>query len=660
MATPALTYRYGGKRGKVRRLNEDDGLIVVRTKSRRPLGRSPLGRSSLELLESFERIVRFEDAGVEVLRTRVARGRSALRNKARRVLSAESDVQFAGRVLTDRGSTLPVLYTENLFVKFDDDVRSSVARKMLKAAGLVIKNEVEYARGAYFVGAPEGSARKVFSIANTLLNDENVELCHPELVRPRARRAAAPQQWHLKRTTINGHVINQHANVVPAWAITEGDGVTIAVIDDGVDVDHLDFAGSGKVVHPRDVTRGVDDGRPFFADDRHGTACAGVACASGQFGASGVAPRAKLMPIRLYSALGSQSEADAFFWAAQHGADVISCSWGPTDGDWWDSNDPQHEVVVDLPDSTRLAIDWAVDNGRNGKGCLITWAAGNGNESVDNDGYASYPRVVAVAACSDRGLRSVYSDTGDALWCAFPSSDFTTPELTPGIWTTDRSGGAGYNPGAPNANGDADGNYAQDFGGTSSACPGAAGVAALVIARNPQLRWDEVKSVLKACCSRIDDSGSEYDANGHSRQYGYGRLDALKAVQLAVPQAPRYSVLHEARQDVAVKDHATSRIRVEVGDDKAIRDIQVHVDIEHTYIGDLVVRVRAPDQTAVTLHNRAGGGTNNLRKSYDTVNTPGLQALVGTTQPGTWVLEVTDSATADTGKVLRFGVELGL
>ena len=65
------------------------------------------------------------------------------------------------------------------------------------------------------------------------------------------------------------------------------------------------------------------------------------------------------MPIRLRSALGSQSEADAFFWAAQHGADVISCSWGPKDGKWWDPNDPQHNVVAGLPDSTRLAIDWA-------------------------------------------------------------------------------------------------------------------------------------------------------------------------------------------------------------------------------------------------------------------------------------------------------------
>ena len=68
-------------------------------------------------------------------------------------------------------------------------------------------------------------------------------------------------------------------------------------------------------------------------DDNHGTPCACVAAASG-IKASGVAPEAMLMPIRLRSGLGSMSEATAFKWAVDHGADIISCSWGPDDGDW--------------------------------------------------------------------------------------------------------------------------------------------------------------------------------------------------------------------------------------------------------------------------------------------------------------------------------------
>jgi subtilisin family serine protease len=254
-----------------------------------------------------------------------------------------------------------------------------------------------------------------------------------------------------------------------------------------------------------------------------------------------VAPKAKLMPIRNSSGLGSQDEADAFVWAADNGAAVINCSWGPNDGTWWEPGDPAHDDVSPLPDSTRLAIDHAVATGRDGRGCVITWAAGNGNESVDNDGYASYAKVVAVAACNDIGTRAAYSDMGAALWCSFPSNNFESdsrePVLTPGIWTTDRTGNEGYNAGDESL-GDAAGNYTNSFGGTSSASPGVAGVAALVIAVDPKLRWDEVKDILKRCCDRIDDEAGEYDANGHCTKYGFGRINARAAVELAGGDAP--------------------------------------------------------------------------------------------------------------------------
>src|SRR5437868_15250163 len=90
--------------------------------------------------------------------------------------------------------------------------------------------------------------------------------------------------------------------------------------------------------------------------------------------------------------------------------------------------------------NTRLAIDHVTSSGRGGKGCVVLFAAGNGNESVDNDGYASYPKVIAVAACNDTGKRSVYSDFGNAVWCAFPSNDIEYPPLgQPKPLTTGRS-----------------------------------------------------------------------------------------------------------------------------------------------------------------------------------------------------------------------------
>ena len=362
------------------------------------------------------------------------------------VINADPEVQFAGQGMRDQFGA-PVVYTENVFIKFADGVSPSHAGAVLSRAGLAVKRSVGYAGNGYFTEASEGTGHSVFELASELLDREEVELCHPEVAREINRRTSFPQQWHLAATEIGGQVIDAHAHVAEAWKLTRGRGATICVIDDGVDIDHEEFAIARKIIGASSMTkpRGRDP-RPGDGDN-HGTACAGVACARGKVGASGVAPAARLMPVRLVSGLGSQDEADAIAWAADHGADVISCSWGPVDGAWWNPKDPIHKQVVPLPDSTRLAIDYAVTKGRDGRGCVITWAAGNGAESVDNDGYASYDKVIAVAACNDTSTRSAYSDFGKAIWCSFPSNN-GEPSLTPGIWTTDRSRHAGYNPGS--------------------------------------------------------------------------------------------------------------------------------------------------------------------------------------------------------------------
>ncbi|MET7767226.1 S8 family serine peptidase [Nocardia sp. NPDC005366] len=525
-------------------LEQSAVLIVVRTHSgrgiRRKSGsvRTPLGAE----LEDARLVVSYPEAGVEVYR--LPAGSPSVQER-KRVLAAAPEVRFAGHVLVDPGTEEPVLYTENIFVKFADDADPQNCRAVLGDAGLRVKEQVGYAANAFFAATPENTGQRVFDIANALLAREDVRYCHPELIRRRSRKAVFAQQWHLKPTTIGGVSIDAHANVEAAHAVTRGAGVTVAVIDDGVDIDHPEFAGTAKVVAPRDVTVGTGDPRPKDtfgtgpdAGDNHGTACAGVACANGAVGASGVAPEAKLMPIRLASGLGAQAEAGAFQWAADHGADVISCSWGPADGAWFQPSDPAHNQVVALPASTRLAMEYAVTTGRGGRGCVILFAAGNGNESVDNDGYASFSKVIAVAACNDTGKRSVYSDFGKAVWCAFPSSDFGyapfghPQALTPGIWTVDRHGRDGYNSGSV-ADGDAAGDFTNSFGGTSSACPGAAGVVALMLSVQPNLTWDKVKDLLRGSCDKIDPQGGAYGPDGRSDKYGFGRLDALAAVRVA-------------------------------------------------------------------------------------------------------------------------------
>lgn len=660
--------QYGGKTGKKYALRESDALMAVRTHSRDPaLGApqdaAPLARASRQALSSFDLVDRFASAGVEIYRASGTEQPRRMRNAARKTLKQDEAIRFAGRVLVDKNGTSPVLYTENAFVKFQNDAKPSQIKELLAKYQLSGKRALGYARNAWFVAAQEGIGLELFELMALVLGDDAVELAHPELLRRMAHKAAFAQQWHLKRTRVGSNDVNAHASVEAAWALSQGAGITIAVIDDGVDIDHEEFRSSGKIIAPRDATLGSDNPRPGRRD-QHGTACAGVACADGNFGASGVAPRARLLPIRLASGLGSQQEADTFVWAAQHGADVISCSWGPEDGDWSNPADPLHNLFAPLPDSTRLAIDFAINQGRGGKGCVVCFAAGNGNEPVDNDGYASYGRVMAIAACNDLGKKSAYSDTGRALWCAFPSNETVQPRLTPGIWTTDNSGPPGYNPGQA-SRGDVAGNYTNSFGGTSSATPGAAGVAALVLARNPDLRWDQVRDIFKRACDRIDTAGAGYDASGHSTLYGYGRLNAKTAVDLAlpVPVATDRLVTATATRAVAIRDLKTAHLTLKVAETAALKGMVVTVDIEHTYIGDLLVTVKPPAALglpAIVLHNRTGEGTDNLRQRFDEANAPALANLVGKSPAGTWTLSVRDAALQDEGRIRQLSLQMRL
>jgi subtilisin-like proprotein convertase family protein len=651
-------------------LTKSRDLIAVRTRSRRPLRSGPVRRPSLQHIDDGEMVLAFPEAGVEVYRVKPDTGRGSL-DQRKTALRRDPDIQFAGGVLVDRGGE-PVLYTENLFVKFVDTADPEDCKAVLKELGLELRQELEYATNAFFCAAPEGIGERVFEIAQRLIERNDVEYCHPELVRRRQQRAIFAPQWHLHATSVAGRAINAHANVEAAHAITRGEGVTIAIIDDGFDIDHPEFASPGKVVAPRDATfapthaqalnpRPKDEGYP----DNHGTACAGVACASGIDGASGVAPAAKLMPIRLAAGLGSQQEANAFKWAVDNGADVISCSWGPTDGDWWDPSHPTHTTRVRLPASTKLALDYAVREGRGGKGCVVLFAAGNGNESVEYDGYASYENVVAVAACNDRGLRSAYSDYGKAVWCSFPSSDFGWPEqdrpepLTPGIYTTDRMSKLGYNPGSA-FDGDRQGNYTNSFGGTSSACPGAAGIVALALSVNPELKSSEVRELLRTGCDRIDPQGGEYDASAHSVFYGHGRLNAVTVVQAACP-TQRDSLVVSRQFNRTLPDQQTVDVTLEVSESAQVEQLAVHVELRHSYISDLVITLRPPAQSGlpdVVLHDRSGGAAKNIKKIYDRSNSPALDVYRGAVLAGRWTLRIADHAQFDSGTLVRFGLEL--
>ena len=520
----------GGAKGRKMNLLQSETMVAVRTATRGPMHRASMAASTRSALRSVETPLSFEGEDISILEHNQL-GSNALKS----ALKGEDQFEFAGSVLKLEGTNEPIAYTERLFVALNEDASSETVKETLKALGenWRILRRLTYGAYCYLIAPRKRVGQEVFDRSMELVERIEVMRCHPEFLRQRAHKAVFKPQWHLGKRLIDGELIDQGANVDPAWSITRGEGTTIAVIDDGVDVSHPEFDRPGKIVAPFDFTNRVPDASPKYIPNNHGTACAGVACAAGVDGASGVAPEARLMPIRLRSGLGSIDESDAIMWAVSNGADVISNSWGPKDGNWSRPEDPQHDVHSPITDNSAMAIEAALNQGRLGKGCVVCWAAGNGNESVDLDGWASFPGVTAVAACNDRGTRSVYSDMGDAIACAFPSNDFEFGGLpaprTPGIWTTDRTGRSGYDK-RPSPMGD----YTDSFGGTSSACPGAAGTAALVISANPMLKGAEVRDIIMDTAQKIDTAGGDYDANGHSKLYGKGRVDAEAAVYEAL------------------------------------------------------------------------------------------------------------------------------
>lgn len=442
----------------------------------------------------------------------------AARAAALDILNRERAVELAAPVLRRHTADGDDVYvTRYVLVQFWPEVARATIDAVNRDLGAEIVQELSYAENGFKVLAPaEAGGMGAFVLAQSYRNTGLTRFAHPDLVSQRHRRTGAldgtavaslrdadylAQQWHLAL-----------ARVKEAWALTSGSAaVTIAILDDGIDIDHPEF--TGRIVRQWDFTAASADGNPKTDDDKHGTACAGVATAGG-VRASGVAPGCSLMAVRFPAVLGDSDEAEMFRWAADNGADVISCSWGPADGTG--QTDP-------LPGATQAAIQYCLTNGRSGKGIAICWAAGNGNESVDLDGYASNPHVMAIAACNDRSARSWYSDMGAAIHVCAPSSgDRSAGEKA--ITTTDRQGAAGYNDGAEGL----DANYTNSFGGTSSAAPLVAGVVGLMLSAKPDLTVRQVRDTLASTARRI---GTGYDSSGHSPDYGYGLVDAYEAVR---------------------------------------------------------------------------------------------------------------------------------
>lgn len=477
-----------------------------------------------------------------------------------------------------------------------------------------------------------------------------VRYAYPNWFKPRQPRAFVPDdplypdQWHLENTGQSGGTSGEDVNILGAWMDYDGTGVTIAVVDDGLEIAHPDL--SANVVAGKSWDYVDEDTDPTSGD--HGTAVAGVAAARGANleGVSGAAPFASLVGFNMLQASSDANEADALT-REQELVDISSNSWGPFDAeDFYAGPGPLAEA----------AIQDGATIGRGGLGTIYTWAGGNGGDDDDAnlDGYANSRYTIAVAASDHNGVRSSYSEPGANLHVTAPSSGGSV-----GITTTDRTGGLGYN--GITGNND----YTNIFGGTSSATPLVSGVIALMFEADPSLTWRDVQAVLMTTAERNDPTHADWVQNGVgywiNHYYGFGRVDAEAAVTAAetwVPLGPETSASSPTETpNVPIPADGTPVMdTLALPDDLRIEYVEVDYESDHTWWTDMDIILTSPEGTEAVLQNV----TNNI----DVRSEPGawrfgVTRFLGESSAGTWTITVSDNfPSADTGSLLSWGISV--
>lgn len=495
------------------------------------------------------------------------------------------------------------------------------------------------------------------------------------------------RQWHLLNLGASGAVAGEDIRARAAWTITKGAGVRVAVIDDAVEIVHADLAPN---VVP-DASRNYRPGGlwptyplPCASGEEHGTSVAGLIAArdGNAIGVAGVAPRASLV---VYNALATNYDTDIADALMRDGTvtGVYNNSWGSSD----DGRLHASEATF------KAAIQAGITNGRDGKGSIYTFPAGNGGcfygdlDASDNcvlypasggtypgyqdnanfDGYVNGLGVIPVCAVTDQGRKAWYSEPGANVFVCATSSNRSGNVVTTKV-----------------NNGYTD---VQGFSGTSATTPMVAGAVALMLAARPELTWRDVRLIL-AATARKNDSGdagwTEHFGYHFNHKYGFGVVDAQAAVTRAqgwtsvgginelkscgaFVRSPARSLPDGDASGTGIVTPVSDAITVAAGDCAItqIEFIEVAFAATHTYPGDLRIRLRSPggliselanarvcfqlDASGLPARDNAGNEIQVDCGSYGAGWTFGSVRHLGESTTGNWTLEVTDMQKIDVG-----------
>ena len=454
-------------------------------------------------------------------------------------------------------------------------------------------------------------------------------------------------QWHLNNDDQFRNSAGQDIRVEEVWPTYTGDGINVAVVDDGMHHQHEDLTDNVLTSFNHNYDPDLTDIYHPFED--HGTAVAGlIAAKDNSLGMRGVAPDATIYGYNLLVNNTDMNRADAMDRNATSTA-ISNNSWRP----------PGFGLPIFASPLWEDAVENGITTGYEGKGVFYVFGAGNGHLVGDHANlseYGNFYAVTAVCAVGHDDKRSSYSESGANLWVCGPSSSGRVGQ--PRIATTD------------NGN-----RYQGSFGGTSAATPIVSGVVALVREANSALTWRDVKLILAASARKNDPDGTGWeegtfkcgsttDRYNFNHEYGFGMVDAKAAVDLAtgwtnvrdlreitsessvinlrIPDLPSSGTLRAVTANLTVDPYV-----------EFVEFVEVNAQFNHLYFRDLTVELVSPSGAVSTLSTSApidGALTSEFRF--------GSARHLGEDAAGEWTLRIKDAQDGDSGTLRSWGLTI--